>query len=249
MQVTRNDRFHQQNESAPVMALVFSATSSAMSDLTGITRHPITGGRLGFGEPVSMQMMSELLADLTESSGHTKKSSRQEIQFIPSNVLLSNEESILWYQPSREAMLWLQTGGERRGIKIRWPALLFRANKTPTKLSVVALDSDMRPTLESDVFDVPMPNCYHGGGFCLGSATMPRQLDLSSLPKIELCVYDALKTHSNNSKAIADGTTPTAYWLAQENDRHHSGHIPSITSNQMTKLGTIEQWLSGLASR
>lgn len=248
MQVVRNNAC-QNKQSLPRLALVFSSSSEQMADLTGITRHAIVDDKLGLGEPLSMQTIQELLADLTGSLDRSQGNTKGNYQFIPSNVLLSSPSTITWYQPSREGMLWLQVGGERCGFQIRWPALVFNIQNGSARLSVAALETDERPTPENHVYDVPMPNCYHGGGFCLGSATLPREINFSTLPEIEACMYEALKTHSNNSQALADGSTPTAFWVGMDVERRKTGVIPTITASQMTRIGYLGDWIEQVASR
>lgn len=236
MQVVRN---LERRGSAPFMALVFSSTNRQSSELTEITRHVIADGKLGLGEPVSMALMEGLLVDLTTSQQSLTSKKKQ--QLIPANVLLDTAEQVVWYQPSRAAVVWLQVGGERRGVNIIWPALLFSVQKSPIKLSIVALDNDERPVEQSLVYDVPMPNCYHGGGFCLGSATPPSVVNFGNLHEFEQCLYGAVKTHSNNRQAIADGTSPSDFWLTAE--RQRTNKAPSISAQQMTCLGSLGSWL------
>lgn len=239
MQVIRN---LQHAGSEPFLALVFSAEQGGHGRLTEVTRHHVKDGVLSVGELVSTDAIRGLLAELTDSAD-TLSSQKNGLQLIPANVLIDNADRVVWYQPSRVAMLWLQKGSKRRGMQIKWPALLFRVEKSPIKFSIVALDEDARPSCDSPVYDVPMPNCYHGGGFCHGTAYLPTTVTTGTLVDFENCLYESLKTHSNNRQAVSDGSDVSDFWVKQSNSLT-VGELPSIRPEQMTKLGTLEQWLS-----
>ncbi len=219
---------------APKLALVFSGLGD---NLTSVARHDIADGRLQVGTVVAPEDLLELVLSVLEGRGGKPKS-----ELLPANVLVNSNDKLVWYQPSRIAPFWHVTNGERCGFKIKWPAMVFAVSKLSKQFRCVALASDERPDANSPVYNLPMPNAYHGGGFCLGNATLPREISLSTMAGIESCVYDAVKTHSNNSQAIKGGETPTSYWNRKAKARPKTP--PSITKRDLTKIGLLGSWLA-----
>lgn len=90
-------------------------------------------------------------------------------ELLPANALVNSNDKLVWYQPSRITPFWHVTNGERCGFNIKWPAMVFAVGKLNKQFRCVALASDERPDANSPVYDLPMPNAYHGGGFCLAT--------------------------------------------------------------------------------
>lgn len=220
----------------PRLAIVFSGTTS---DLKSVTRHVIEGNTMKAGYIVDPYELKRLASAVIEGRG--SKLSRE---IIPNNVLISDGEIIVWYQPSKKAPLWVAAHGDRKMLPIVWPAMLFFINTQSKTFNCLALDSDERPSLASFVYDLPFPNAYHNGGFCLGSAHLPSTISMGTLSEIESCVYDAIKTHSNNPKAIKSGEQPTAFWSRRVKNARKN-RPANITARHMTRLGTLGDWLSG----
>lgn len=219
----------------PRLALVFSGNQT---ELKSVTRHAIENGKMKTGDIVDPFELKRLVSSVIEGRG-TKL--RREI--IPNNVLISDGEIIVWYQPSKKAPLWVAANGDRKMLPIIWPSILFFINVHTKSFNCLALDSDERPTLESFVYDLPFPNAYHNGGFCLGSAHLPSNICMATLADIESCVYDAIKTHSSNPQAIKNGEQPTAFWSRRVKNARIN-RPANITSKYMTRLGTLGNWLA-----
>ncbi len=220
------------SENRARLAVVFSGTAHA---LTSVTRHAIDNNQILDGEHLSPSELLELAVAVLNGRNQAVSA-----EIIPSNVLTYNAQWMIWYQPSRVAPYWFSgSGNERQHVMIKWPAMLFEINRANRKFRCVALDSDDRPVASSKVYDLPIPNAYHGGGFCLGTASLPLKLELSSMAEIESCVYDAIKTHSSNNKAIKTGENPTAYWV----NKSKRGRRPSIPKKDMTAIGTLGNWI------
>lgn len=227
----------------PQMAIMFCGNDYS---LTSITKHEIRNGQMQVGQSLDVETLAGFLHEVMAARAAICGSYKKTMTILPENVLVDSLDHLVWYQPSRVGIGWFTVRGDQRmPIKIRWPAMVFDVSKSrgkSSKLRCVALDNDQRPTANSKVYNLPMPNAYHRGGFCLGTATLPVACGIDDIPKIEECVYDAVKTHSNNSQAIKTGEDPTSYWMRRSTIA--KGKAATILKRDLYPLGTLERWLA-----
>jgi PRTRC genetic system protein B len=220
-------------EPAPLMALVFSGIGD---NLSAVARHGIENGKLGVGAFVSPHELLDMVATIVDGRGGC-----QGDEILPPNVLVNNSRCMMWHQPSRFGWFWHHADGDRRGFKIKWPALVFEVDRLSRTMRCVALATNKRPDALSPVYNLPMPNAYDGGGFCLGSAVLPRVVSVATMGDVEACVYDAVKTHSSNPQAIRNGENPTSYWTRKAKETPDVP--PSIRARDLTQIGTLGSWM------
>lgn len=228
--------------SRPLLALILSGTAYGIET---VTQHVIENGQMKPGEYVELSSLYQTIGEILQGRGPMRAS----VEITPENVLINDMSFLVWYQPAKIAPCWFVVGNnERASLKIRWPAMLFALSKRggQNSLHCVALGSDERPTAESTIYNLPFPNAYNGGGFCLGTAALPQVISLQSINEIEGCIYNALKTHSNNPNALKTGENPTAYWFRRS--KEVKGKRPvTVRKADLYPIGKLRDLLNKLS--
>lgn len=129
------------------------------------------------------------------------------IEFLPSNVLVRSEDSITWWTPAsmRRMFYAKEKSGEvaqLSGKRFPQPPLVFRARKR--HLDVRALSRNERPNLQTVLYRAPYWNVNDDGEVCLGTARVPPQATVDSLPRWETAFFDSEFTHPNASKKLTE---------------------------------------------
>ena len=129
------------------------------------------------------------------------------IEFLPSNVLLRSEDSITWWTPaSIRRMFYAKEKSSEvaqlSGKRFPQPPLLFRAHKH--HLDVRALLRNERPDLQTVLYRAPYWNVNDRGNVCLGTARVPPQATVDSLPRWESAFFESEFTHPNASKKLTE---------------------------------------------
>lgn len=89
---------------------------------------------------------------------------------LPSNVLHLNPSEngqVIWYcKPQKRKLFFVESLAIPNGIAYM-PTLVFKATKT--ELSVYALKSNRRPTMNTKLYYAPFFNIYESGKICMGT--------------------------------------------------------------------------------
>lgn len=158
------------------------------------TVHDIENGGLLPGTPIDSNCLSDVVAQLTGQSqaGRT---------ILPARVLYSDGSLLYWWCPSARRPIYFKSGkpelDEASGKEVLHPPLVFMARAQ--RLSVWALDTDVRPSAGSQLFVAPYFNLYDGGGMCTGNVRLPESLSASeeTLAAWEEAFFGTNFTHSN----------------------------------------------------
>jgi len=180
------------------------------SNYCAVTQHEVREGKLGAGRVISMRGIGERFA---------RMSGADEIVLLPDRVLASNRRMFAWTSKSRFAPMWFSINGRQWSHRVRWPNLLWIADKERRRLRVFALGRASRPTMESIVYHAPLMNIGGDGDLCEGSAQLPRRMNESRLEDIEACVYESNFTHVNHDgtlKGVPDNRGHLAFWRRKE---------------------------------
>jgi PRTRC genetic system protein B len=129
------------------------------------------------------------------------------IEFLPSNVLVRSDESITWWTPSSMRRMFYakeksNEGAQLSGKLFPQPPLVFRAHKR--HLDVRALLRDERPNLQTVLYRAPYWNVNDRGDVCMGTARVPPQPTVDSLPRWESAFFESEFTHPNASKKLTE---------------------------------------------
>lgn len=160
------------------------------------TLHDIVNSQLSEGKELDIPSL------LTFISGFQNRSA--ECIFLPENVLINNEKSLVWYTKSKVSNMFFKKGGSGTRLQVPYPALLWSVDLINKQLHLFSLDSDVRPTLNSPIFHAPLANISSKGLVCQGTAKIPSQMNLSTLEAVEATIYDSAFTHINSPKTLSN---------------------------------------------
>jgi PRTRC genetic system protein B len=179
------------------------SSSSNQGPSTFVTKHPVKTTRegapsLGPGAPIEKGDVFSLIQQLRGSIP---------VEFLPANVLVRTQESVVWWTPSAiRPMFYSKEKGvelaQLSGKRFPQPPLLFRAQAR--HMDVRALARDERPTLNTPLFRAPYWNVSDSGDVCLGSTKVPREASVDSLAKWEHAFFESEFTHANGSSKLCE---------------------------------------------
>ena len=129
------------------------------------------------------------------------------VEFLPPCVLARTQESITWWSPAAvRPMFYAKEKGREvallSGRRFPQPGLIFRAQ--PGSLDVRAIASNDRPEADTPLCRAPYWNVNDQGNVCLGSARVPREVTIASLPGWEEGFFQSEFTHPNAAKKLTE---------------------------------------------
>lgn len=117
-------------------------------------------------------------------------------EFLTPNVLSVSTRAVTWWCPPAIRRVFFQCKelGTRSAV-VPHPGLVFQAANDG--FSVFALMEDVRPTPESMLHEPPYFNTWDVGRICIGSAQVPKQIDVASIAGWEEAFFSSAFTHPN----------------------------------------------------
>lgn len=228
----------------PEFGLVFYSSQNGVS----VTRHKFSGGTMLSGVIIDFDQVHDALTNAQSLNNHKYQCTDLDDCFLPENLLMDNHKMMVWFHPSCEAQMWLRLGG-RKPIRLDpiWPAMAFILNKKKVKLSIVALESDERPTLDSRAYYAPLPNIFDDHHLCQGSAMLPPQLTPANISEIEDTLYksafDGFKRDSAFTSPDAN-SNPLIYWR----ELNASKRAINV-SKELQPIGTLRETINKIISK
>ena len=178
-----------------------------------VTRHTVSGGRLGVGQAVSLEHLGNAL----------KQSDDQEtLALIPANMVAYGASLMAWTTKARKAPMWFNVGGRHLGFRVIWPPMLWLVDRKRRSLRVFAMGSARRPHEKTRLYHAPLMNIGANGVLCEGTARLPEKLSLGEIEDVERCVFESCFTHTNHHgtlKGGADDRAHLAYWRNKERSK------------------------------
>jgi len=142
------------------------------------TVHPINpgkGGRasIGAGRPIDRAALLKCLTELLQNAA-------PRAEFLPETVLAVSQDAVTWWcRPGMRRVFFDCPEIGKRSAIVPHPGLVFRA--ASNGFSVFALKEDSRPTPTSTLHEPPYFNTWDFGKICIGSAHVPKRIDVSSI--------------------------------------------------------------------
>jgi PRTRC genetic system protein B len=174
------------------------------------TVHPVTegkGGRatIGAGRPIERKALFDCLRELAENAA-------PKAEFLPETVLSVSQHSVMWWcRPAMRRVFFECEEIGRRSAVVPHPGLVFRA--ASHGFSVFALLEDGRPTPVSALYEPPYFNTWDEGKICIGSARVPKRLDVASIEGWESGFFESAFTHPNHGgKRVSHKNGEFAFW-------------------------------------
>ncbi len=224
------------NIANPVSGIPVAASAYVLYESNGAmcaaTKHRIKDNKLGLGRTISL---SRLKSEFSESA------SESEAELLPSNTLVYSENRMLWHTPAVRKPMWFLMQGKSNGFEVWWPNLLWDVDRVRKRLSVFALGRSTRPCPESIVYHAPLMNIDSAGVLCEGTARLPRELNLSSIDRIQACIFESSFTHVNHNATLRSGASDIEhmqYW------RKQSRSMSRVSVKDMSSFGRLRELLS-----
>ena len=139
---------------------------------------------------VTPQMLIDLMVGLGQSVP---------IEILPERVIVRTLDSIVWWGPARERIMFFSDRGEDARLKkmngkhYPHPPLLFKTSGT--HLSVRALVENKRPKSDTKLYTAPYWNCYENGVVCTGTMKIPREKSVAAIETWEESLFQSEFTH------------------------------------------------------
>ncbi|WP_354678150.1 PRTRC system protein B [Cupriavidus plantarum] len=153
---------------------------------------PDASGRpaLGAGVPLNR---AALIHAVREVAAHALPKG----EFLTPNVLSISANAVTWWCAAARRRVFFKCKelGERNAI-VSHPALVFQASQSG--FSVFALQDEERPVPNSALFEPPYFNTWDHGKICIGSAHVPKQIDVASIGGWEEGFFNSAFTHPNH---------------------------------------------------
>ncbi|KVR82616.1 PRTRC system protein B [Burkholderia vietnamiensis] len=175
------------------------------------TAHPIiaqpkTGQPImGAGRPLDREALLQSLKQLAEHAA-------PRAEFLPSTVLGVSPEAVTWWCPPgmRRVFFDCDNLGKRSAV-VPHPGLVFQASNYGFCVFAVACSD--RPVRETALFEPPYFNTWDGGRICIGSARVPKRVDVASIEGWETGFFDSAFTHPNaGGKRVEYQDGEYAFW-------------------------------------
>jgi PRTRC genetic system protein B len=173
------------------------------------TAHPVAlvKGRptIGAGRPLRRDALISALTKLAEHAA-------PKAEFLPPTVLGVSTAAVTWWCPPgmRRVFFKCQNLGERSAI-VPHPGLVFQAANVGFRVFAVA-EAD-RPTAETKLHEPPYFNTWDNGGICIGTAHVPKRVDVTSIPRWEAGFFESAFTHPNaGGKRVSYKDGEYAFW-------------------------------------
>jgi len=163
------------------------------------TLHPLSATRrgqavIGAGRPFAHRDLQEWLALLAGQPD------RAAVAWLPSTVLAHGPDFTVWWRPARVGPMGFLLQGQRFGVRVPWPPLLFVAREQ--RLWCAALAEDARPEPETPLFHAPLMNVDASGQVCLGTADVPPDGTLAYCTDWEAALCATNFTHVNHRQTL-----------------------------------------------
>ncbi|MCQ1058380.1 prokaryotic E2 ligase family D protein [Photobacterium sp. ZSDE20] len=155
----------------------------------GITRHQIENGLLLDGVWLDDTSCINAIDDIKAVS---QRNVEKEVEFIPRNVLVDNDDFTVWYVEPRTCPMWFTNPPEYSALTaVTYPRLVFKTSKRRRTLSVVAVERDVELNANTAIYHAPCANMYEATNLCIGNAKMPEKVNFKSLSVCEDALFNS----------------------------------------------------------
>lgn len=161
---------------------------------------------IGAGRPLNRDALLTTLTQLSEEVA-------PKAEFLPAHIIGLSPKAISWWCPPALRRVFFkceELGGERSAV-VPHPGLIFRASTDG--FSVFAMKGTARPMPDTPVFEPPYFNTWDQGRICIGTARVPKRIDVKSVAGWESGFFDSAFTHPNaGGKRVSYPDGEYAFW-------------------------------------
>lgn len=171
--------------------LLYGARPEQFSYATAHVIQQDVGGRpvIGPGTPLNRQALIYAVRQVA-------KEALPKGEFLTPNVLSISPTAVTWWCPAGERRVFFDCKelGKRSAV-VPHPALVFQASHAGFR--VFALCGEDRPVPTTVLHEPPYFNTWDQGKICIGSAHVPKQIDVASITGWEESFFNSAFTHPN----------------------------------------------------
>lgn len=193
-------------------------TGDQFATVHPVSHHPKTSRPLiGAGRPLDRNALLDTLRSLD-------KNAAPKAEFLPATVLAVAPDAVTWWcaPACRRVFFDCKELGKRSAV-VPHPGLVFQA--ATTGFSVFALNGAQRPLPESELFEPPYFNTWDIGKICVGSAHVPRRIDVASIDGWESGFFNSAFTHPNaGGKRVEYENGAFAFWRDMLDGKFDAGY-------------------------
>lgn len=178
----------------------FAIVVNQYDSSTYLTYHEIdAGNKIKDGKFIDISQAIKGLTSLDDTPFES------ESYWNDSDVLYSSDRQLIWYVPAKKRTLWFTAHDGKFSVKAHTPSFVFVLNRQHRGLRVFCSKSKSRPTPQTKLYNAPLMNISLNGALCLGSATLPDNLQSDSKQLRNACesvLFDTNFSHINNPKTF-----------------------------------------------
>src|SRR5690554_6206397 len=171
--------------------LIHHSKSSGAIDVTVHNVIPSMKGRdtVGAGRVLGAEEKAELVSIL---QGDTSMS----FELQSDKILSSTPYGLAWWMPKGERDIMFRTDNKNIVTHtVTFPTVVGIYLRGTLHFAVTKGGKSTRPSAETPLFHVPLPNLYEGGTFCRGSAQVPSSARQENIPAWTSFLFDTVNTH------------------------------------------------------
>lgn len=151
---------------------------------------------IGPGTPLNRQALIHAVRQVAEAS-------LPKGEFLTPNVLSISPTAVTWWCEGAKRRVFFDCEElGKRGAVVEHPGLVFQA--AADGFRVFALQCEARPVPESILHEPPYFNTWDLVEICIGSATVPKRIDVASITGWEEGFFNSAFTHPNHGGKRVD---------------------------------------------
>jgi PRTRC genetic system protein B len=228
--------------SAPVYAksaiILYGSGNGGQSSFASVHDVRVQEGKLVMeeGVPASINGLRSLFAGLEPAKV-------QKPAFLPSSVLSSGPEWLVWWVPPQYRAVWFDCKElGKRGASVPNPGLVFAVS--PVGWQVFAVKGKGRPCEDTALFQAPYFNVWNKGTICVGSAEIPKGSTSRNTKAWEEAFFSSFFTHPNihvPNGLIKHPRGPYAFWKEMLD-----GKFKRFPEGRLVPSGTMANLLASI---
>lgn len=145
------------------------------------------GYTLGAGQVFGAEQKAEFAAILNDERAGN------DLSLLPESLLAKTAYAVVWWMPGKVRQLVVSTRDGAQRFDIKMPGTV--AAMCRGHLYVAAFKGSQRPTAETPLYRMPIPNMTSDFNFCMGNIQLPKDANIQHIPTWESGIWDSRNTH------------------------------------------------------
>lgn len=226
---------HIHNEFSPAESTHYSPQMAVVIHDNGqsaiVSRHIVEpDGSIGSGCLISPADLKDIAEDAIERDSGSCTVQRS---LFSERILFSDHKCLVWYAPSQLRFILINVHGRNECLKVRWPSLIFKAQRESKSLQVAAVKFKRRPKVNDLVYRAPLWNIYDKGFMCHGTARIECEIKPENIEELENLLFDSVFTHTNcSNKELTGKQDWIKFW--RDNSSKRPARFPTKMLNKFT---------------